>query len=300
MAEKDMTEKALLAFNDVFADIVNNLVFKGKRHIAEEDLEQPVNRGVYLGENAFREMERDVSKVWKQSNIRIAMFGLENETEAENDMPFRAFGYDGLSYRDQIRYETDAQGNRRKEGDRYPVITLVLYFGYKKHWDKARTIHEALGDKLRPEFKSLVPDYKLNLYEIAYLSDEELKGFQSDFKYVADYFVQMQRTGTYTGSVEEMHHVREVLNLLTVLTGDNRFLSVADQADETGEERRIHNMCEVLDAIEKRGFDQGEEAQARKDAVAMRKNGFAADTIAAIIDREIETVLLWLNEADID
>ena len=57
-------------------------------------------------------------------------------------------------------------------------------------------------------------------------------------------------------------------------------------------------MCEVLDAIEKRGFDQGEEAQARKDAVAMRKNGFAADKIAAIIDRDIETVLHWLNEAE--
>ena len=30
MAEKDMTEKALEAFNDVFADIINNLVFHGQ------------------------------------------------------------------------------------------------------------------------------------------------------------------------------------------------------------------------------------------------------------------------------
>ena len=40
MAEKDMTEKALEAFNDVFADIVNNLLFQGRKRILEEDLEQ--------------------------------------------------------------------------------------------------------------------------------------------------------------------------------------------------------------------------------------------------------------------
>ena len=39
MGEKDIAEKNLEAWNDVFADIVNVLLFKGKRLVNEQDLE---------------------------------------------------------------------------------------------------------------------------------------------------------------------------------------------------------------------------------------------------------------------
>ena len=293
MGEKDITEKALISFNDVFADIVNNLVFGGKKCIDESDLEQATDHGVYLGDTGFRELERDVSKYWKENNIRIALLGIENQTMPEDDMPVRVMGYDGLAYRNQIRYETDETGNRKKIVDMYPVITLVLYFGYEKHWDKARTLYEALGDNLKPEFKELVHDYGINLYEIAYLTDEQLEGFHSDFRYVADYFVQKQRTGTYTGSHEEMKHVREVLQLMTVLTGDNRFASVTEKENGECEKGEIHNMCDVLDAIEKKG----EESKARKVAIRMYRKGDDTDYIAEILETDTETILDWLREA---
>ena len=307
MGEKDITEKALISFNDVFADIVNNLVFGGRKRISESDLEQAPDHGVYRGDSSFRELERDVSKYWKENNIRIALLGIENQTVPEDDMPVRVMGYDGLAYRNQIRYETDENGNRKKIVDMYPVITLVLYFGYEKHWDKARTLYEALGDNLKPEFKELVHDYGINLYEIAYLTDEQLEGFQSDFRYVADYFVQKQRTGTYTGSREEMKHVREVLQLMTVLTGDNRFASVTERENGEREKGDIHNMCDVLDAIEKKGFDtgygsgynEGEVSQAKKDAISMYQNGIDTSKIAKIMDTSTETILGWLNESGV-
>ncbi|MBR4543888.1 MAG: transposase [Lachnospiraceae bacterium] len=305
MGEKDITEKALISCNDVFADIVNNLVFGGKKCVDEAELEQAPDRGVYRGDTGFRELERDVSKYWKANNIRIALLGIENQTVPEDDMPIRVIGYDGLAYRDQIRYETDEKGIRRKIVDRCPVITLVLYFGYEKHWDKARTLHEALGDTLIPELKGLVNDYAINLYEIAYLTDEQLEGFQSDFKYVADYFVQKQRTGTYTGSHEEMKHVREVLQLMSVLTGDNRFASVTEKENGECEKGEIHNMCDVLDAIEKRGFDtgygsgynEGEASQAKNDAIGMYQEGIDTSRIAKITGISTEMILGWLKEA---
>ena len=40
MAEKDLTEKILEDYNDVFADIVNGLIFEGKSVVKEEDLRQ--------------------------------------------------------------------------------------------------------------------------------------------------------------------------------------------------------------------------------------------------------------------
>jgi hypothetical protein len=301
MGKKDITEKALISCNDVFADIVNNLAFGGRKRIAEEDLEQAPDRGIYLGENGFRELERDVSKYWKENSVRIAVLGIENQTVPEDDMPFRIIGYDGAAYRDQIRYETDANGIRRKIVDRHPVITLVLYFGYEKHWDKARTLHEALGDRLKPELEELVQDYAINLYEIAYLTDEQLQGFKSDFKYVADYFVQKQRTGTYKGSREEMKHVREVLQLMAVLTGDNRFARVTGSEEEENTKGDIRCMCDVLDAIEKKGydtgFDEGEVSKARKVAIRMYQKGIDVADIADYTGTGTETVLEWLNTA---
>ena len=38
MAEKDKVQKTLESYNDVFADIVNVLLFDGKRIIDENDL----------------------------------------------------------------------------------------------------------------------------------------------------------------------------------------------------------------------------------------------------------------------
>ena len=123
MGEKDVLEKTLFTYEDVFADIVNNLIFNGKEQVREEDLETTAPHNTYQGENGFRELERDAAKYWKNNDIRIALLGLENESQAENDMPVRVIGYDGASYRDQIRYETDVNGNRKKIANVFPVVT---------------------------------------------------------------------------------------------------------------------------------------------------------------------------------
>ena len=39
MAEKDAAEKILMSYNDVFADIVNALLFDGEPVVAPEELE---------------------------------------------------------------------------------------------------------------------------------------------------------------------------------------------------------------------------------------------------------------------
>ena len=184
MAGKDITEKSLEAYNDVFSDIINVLLFGGKRYISEDELEQGRERGDYDGELGVREHERDRSKFWRHSNIRIAYLGLENETEAENDIAFKVIGYDGAAYRDQISYYKDKDGKRRKKTERYPVVTLVLYFGYEHAWDMAESLHEALGDRIPAQLKPFVQDYKLNIFNIAFLPDEVVAKFTSDFSQI--------------------------------------------------------------------------------------------------------------------
>lgn len=126
MAEKDITEKILLSYADVFADVVNGLLFKGEQILQPEDLVDQAPRAIYKADGKIREIERDVAKRWQKNSIRIACIGFENETNPDTDMPLRVICYDGAEYRAQLLKE-----NLKKP--RYPVVTLVLYFGYRKH-----------------------------------------------------------------------------------------------------------------------------------------------------------------------
>ena len=78
MAEKDATEKTLESYADVFADIVNVLLFDGKRIIAPEDLRDALPRSIYKLDGKLHEQERDTAKFWLSGRIRIALLGLEN------------------------------------------------------------------------------------------------------------------------------------------------------------------------------------------------------------------------------
>ncbi len=264
MAEKDMTEKALEAFNDVFADIVNNLLFQGRKRILEEDLEQGWEHSVYRGEKSLREQERDTSKYWKKHNIRIAYIGLENETDAEDDMPLRVIGYDGAAYRDQIAYQTDETGKRRKTRDRYPVVTLVLYFGYKKHWDKARTLYEALRENMDADLMPFVNDYRISLFEIAWLTDDA--GFPD--------------TITDAGKGDEPENMSEALDRIE---NRGRKLGIA-QGISRGIAQGISQ-----------GIAQGDIRRAKNVALRLYTRGLPVDDIADVLEADTDTVSSWIQ-----
>ena len=57
MAEKDITEKTLEAFNDVFADIVNGLLFKGEQVIQECALTDAQPFSMYKADGKTHELE---------------------------------------------------------------------------------------------------------------------------------------------------------------------------------------------------------------------------------------------------
>lgn len=242
MGEKDAAQKVLEAYNDVFSDIVNVLLFNGKEVIAPDELEEQAPRAVYKADGKIREIERDVAKRWKKSNIRIACIGLENQTKIDPDMPLRVIGYDGAEYRAQL-----SDGSSR-----YPVVTLVLYFGYKTRWDKNLSLKERLD--IPPEFDKYVNDYKINLFEIAYLTHEQVAMFQSDFRVVADYFVQKRENGFYVPEPCVLKHVQETLQLLSVMSNDHRFEDIYNERVKEGD---IQTMCDVLDRIEEKGREEG-------------------------------------------
>ena len=242
MAEKDIVEKTLEAYNDVFADIVNVLLFDGRKVIREEELEEDSPKSIYKADGKLHEQERDVAKYWKNGNIRIAFYGMENQTRIDKDIPLRLISYDGATYRAQLL-------NKKKE--RYPVVTLALYFGNQR-WLQPLSLKECLD--IPEELKPYVNDYKVNIYEIACLTEKQVNMFQSDFRIVADYFTQIRKNKDYIPSDQTIRHVNEVLKLMTVMTGDSRFEERIN--DQEGGPR---TMCEVLDRAEAKGEARGEE-----------------------------------------
>lgn len=77
MGEKDIAEKVLEDYNDVFADIVNVLLFQGEQIVKPEQLEDKTLRSSYKVDGKLREIVRDVGKNWNQDTIRIACLGIE-------------------------------------------------------------------------------------------------------------------------------------------------------------------------------------------------------------------------------
>ena len=244
MQDKDITQKMLEKYNDVFADILNVLLFAGRDVVDEYALTDALPMSMLKIDGRVRSQERDIAKYWRKSKINVALFGLENQTIADRLMPLRVFGYDGAEYVKQSRKENSDKA-------KYPVITLVLYLGYEKRWNYPKTLFEVLD--IDEDIKPYVNDFKINLFEIAYLDREKIDSFKSDFRILADYLYQMRVNRDYIADETTIEHVEELLTLMSAMTGDNRFEETINELK--GKENV--NMCEVLDRVEARGIEKG-------------------------------------------
>ena len=281
MAEKDFTQKSLETYNDVFADIVNVLLFQGKYIVDEKKLKTETSRSVYKFNQELHEEERDVCKFWKNSHFRIALFGFENQTTKDNNMPLRIMGYDGAAYKGQVLMADSIRNrkNRKDTNDRtdekdrtggtdgkcgtedsrafkeprlYPVISLVLYFGTKR-WRRPLSLKDRIEvpDHLAPYFN----DYRINLFEIAWLTDEQVAMFQSDFRYVADFFVQKRKDKQYEVPEGNVVHADALLKLMSALTGNDEFEVIANK--HAKKKVKVSSMKEIWDQFKDMGREEG-------------------------------------------
>lgn len=278
---KDILEKTLEAHNDVFADICDGLLFQGRPVITENALVDAQTSSFYKADGSVLSLDRDVAKrvIDLNTSICIVKIGGENQTGYDPQMPLRVFGYDGSDYRNQY-------GSKHP----YPVITIVLYFG-DKPWGKNRTLHDVLD--IPEELKPYVNDYKLNLFEIAFLSDEEINRFHSDFRAIAD-LIAHRRTDPYyrPATSRDFDHPAEVRELMSVITGDRRYLE-----EDLPPERRSKNMDQYLDRLEERAAQRERAAAEEKDkrrVYNLHDMGMTPEKIAQSMELDLKLVKEWL------
>ncbi len=257
MGEKDITEKVLEDHNDVFADIINGLLFAGEQRVLPEALENTGIHSQYKAEDEkVHELERDVAKYWKEREVQLAICGIENQSTIEKNMPFRIIGYDGAAYRSQL------QQNRKKI---LPVVTIVLYFGTDRRWRSDKNIKSLL--EIPAGLDEYVSDYQIKVFEVAWLSEEQISHFRSDFRIVANFFVNKRKNKDYIpDDPTEIRHVDEVLKLLQVMTGDERYKQIFQK------KKGVRSMCDVAERLEKRGIEKGIEIGRTKEKKKVYKN----------------------------
>lgn len=91
---KDISEKYLFDWPDVFADIWNFIAFDGKSVIQPIGLLGTKARTQLKVDGKLHEQERNVAKIWMAGEVRFALLGLENQTVVDEDMLLRVINYD--------------------------------------------------------------------------------------------------------------------------------------------------------------------------------------------------------------
>ncbi|MCI8969126.1 MAG: hypothetical protein HFH75_16390 [Lachnospiraceae bacterium] len=129
-------------------------------------------------------------------------------------------------------------------------------------------------------------DYTINLVEVAFL-DDQLDNFHSDFRIVAEYFINKRKNTDYLPSAQEIRHVDAFLKLMQALEGDDRYEKVLHTLQSEGKKEGVQ-MSEVLDRIENRGIIIGEKrgisiGEKRGISIGSEKMANAINTLNSLL-----------------
>lgn len=221
-------------------------------------------------------------------------------------MPLRVISYDGADYRAQIRLRQDIirrnanlKDRQEKEPvpDFYPVISIVLYFGLER-WNKPLNLKSCFA--IPEGLEDYVNDYEVHIFEVAFLSDETISMFKSDFRQIAEFFAQSRKIkeGTlkeYTIPVGDLVHAKEVMELMSAMTGDHSF---EDSYNSTITGRS--SMWTLIDYVREQKEEAEarlEEEKARADEEKSRADEAEADMCKKEADlRKAEALIAELQE----
>lgn len=107
--------------------------------------------------------------------------------------------------------------------------------------------------------EDFVQDYKITIFDIAFLSAETISKFKSTFKHVAHFFKYGRFPDEYKPLDEKIEHLEAFLDLLEVFTGDNKHTEIKDELSSRQKEGAEIAMCSIVDKYTNDGIKQGIE-----------------------------------------
>lgn len=283
MGTKDTTQKRLEDFEDIFADISNVLLYDGEDVIKENELETVTVKDTYTVEHQIHEVERDVAKRWKHHSLHISLIGLENQTDPDYKMPLRVICYDGASYRAQL--------NAEESKKTYPVITLVLYMGTEKHWTAPKQLTDRF--KYDERLSKFISNYKINVVELAWLSDEQILKFKTEFRNFVELLrdTRLGRKPQY--SPIQLKHVHELLQLMRIMSGNDEYEQLLKQTTNNLKQNKLKGDEITMKKIVSLGFDEARaEARAAGLAEGEAQEKFATAKRMLALGKSLQDIML--------
>lgn len=283
MGTKDTTQKRLEDFEDIFADISNVLLYDGEDVIKENELETVTAKDTYTVEHQIHEVERDVAKRWRHHSLHISLIGLENQTDPDYKMPLHVICYDGASYRAQLNAEDPKKT--------YPVITLVLYMGTEKHWTAPKQLTDCF--KYDERLSKFISNYKINVVELAWLSDEQILKFKTEFRNFVELLrdTRLGRKPQY--SPIQIKHVHELLQLMRVMSGNDEYEQLLKQTTNNLKQKKLKGDEITMKKIVSLGFDEARaEARAAGLAEGEAQEKFATAKRMLALGKSLQDIML--------
>ena len=267
MGAKDLAEKNLLQYKDVFSDIVNVNLFGGRCYVSAEELSREPGELITkaVSDDKLRQLQMDVPMKCKKNN-RSFFLCLENQSDKNNVMPVRDMGYQHAKYMEQIK---EVKESNRKTGN-YP-----------------NPMTKELNDsqKLSPVI-TLVLNYSQKEWETT------IRQYQSDFKYIVRYLScgnDRRKLDEYFQTTEfQLDHPEAFLDWLSAVTNDRRYRKAKELIQKTERKGGKINMCVLLDMYEERGEARGIEKGIAQGIVQGEARGMAKGISQGI--KEINTL----------
>ena len=215
-------ELSLFTFPDVFSDVFNGLLFKGKEAIIQDEL-------VHVDEDFLQGFENEpavckaiVSKFWRKANLQLSLFCLIPQVGQE-DIPLYLFCHDSAVYHTQVVQHDAARlaaGYDTEEHPSYPIVSIALNLGIEP-WSKPSTLYGCLEAGIPEELRPFANDYKVDIFDISCLEESVINTFHSDFRSVAECLVQARKRGSDYSSEGRVKHHQEFSSLMKALFGED-------------------------------------------------------------------------------
>ena len=302
MGKEDVYENDYLEDPEIFADLVNGVLYEGKQIVKAKDLSEQDGELRSISKGNVKKLIRDKVRLW--NGTLLAILTVENQTRVDYGMVARAMLAEGMAYdrqrkkvNDKLRAEKKAVtpdefiSGMRKEDKFIPVITIVVYYGKEKPWDGARTLYELLD--LQGTEEAIIPyisNYRLNLFDFhEYDSFEqfrtELRPFFEFLRYSSEKEVLKEKLDLHKEEYEKLSGQAKVL--LTKLTNIREIPGVEEEAFERGE----FSMCKAFEDMREEGKLEGKIEGRAEELIEMICKKLQKNKPAAMIAEELEKEL---------
>jgi len=316
MSTIDTVTKEFISDNEIFADVVNFLVFGGRKVVTPDSLVEMDSTSVAVPygtecSGTPVQKERDVVKnvtCKMYSDMVFAIVGIENQTNINYAMPVRNMLYDALTYTGQVekagksyrKEKVKLSGEEflshfRKDDKLIPVITLVINFSPDK-WDAPMSLHEMIDFK-SDELKEFVQDYRINVIEPASLTKEQLKKFTTGFREVMECIKYSEDMYAMQQALAENDRFK---NLDRKTSNVMRYCSKLKIDFEIDEEE--FDMCKAFEDYKDLGIEIGTERGELKKgistAISMIRDNLSDDKITLYTDLPLSSVQIIRQQLD--